>query len=189
MASLLDRAIVFAVDAHAGMLRKGTQTPYIAHPLEALAIAAGITVDEEVLAAAVLHDVLEDTAVTAEQMRSEFGDRVLALVQSDSEDKREDRPAAETWHERKQETIDFLREKATQDEKIIALADKLANIRAKWSDQLKIGDELWMRFNMKDKANHRWYYCEIAKALEDLDHPAPCPAYKDFCAMIEKVFG
>lgn len=65
---ILDRAILFATEAHRGAFRKGTRIPYILHPLEAAAIAATITVDHEVLAAAVLHDVIEDTAVTEEEL-------------------------------------------------------------------------------------------------------------------------
>ena len=73
---LLDRAILFAVKAHAGTERRGKGFPYIVHPMEAVSIAATITSDQEILAAAALHDTVEDTDVTIEQIRSEFGDRV-----------------------------------------------------------------------------------------------------------------
>ena len=56
---LVDRAIVFATNAHEGQTRKGTQIPYILHPLEAMAIVGTMTTDAEVLAAAVLHDVVD----------------------------------------------------------------------------------------------------------------------------------
>lgn len=72
---LLDKAICFAARAHAGQVRKGTTTPYIFHPLEAATICATITDDEEVLAAAVLHDVVEDTDTTIGQVEAEFGPR------------------------------------------------------------------------------------------------------------------
>ena len=185
---LIAEAIRFAIDAHSGMTRKGSEIPYIMHPLEAMAIAAGVTGDEEVIAAAVLHDVLEDTPATSEILLSRFGARVLSLVQSDSENKREDLPAADTWQTRKQETIDFLAGRAGRDEKIIALSDKLSNIRAMWADQIKYGDKLWERFNVKDKEKHRWYYASVAEALNDLNTTEPCPAYIEYCGLVKKVF-
>ena len=56
--SLLDRAIIFAVNAHQGVERKGKGFPYIVHPMEAMSIVATMTNDQELLAAAVLHDVI-----------------------------------------------------------------------------------------------------------------------------------
>ena len=68
---LLDRAIVFAVRAHTGTERRGKGFPYIVHPLEAMEIVSTMTRDQELLAAAALHDTLEDTDVTMEQIRAE----------------------------------------------------------------------------------------------------------------------
>ena len=62
--SILDKAIVFAVKAHKGAERKGKGFPYIVHPMEAVAIAATMTNDQELLAAAALHDTVEDTEIT-----------------------------------------------------------------------------------------------------------------------------
>ena len=62
--SLLDKAIVFASNAHKNTERKGKGFPYIAHPLEAMSIVASMTNDQELLAAACLHDVIEDTDIT-----------------------------------------------------------------------------------------------------------------------------
>ena len=68
--SLLDKAIVFAARAHKDTERRGKGFPYIAHPLEAMAIVATITNDQELLAAACLHDVLEDTNVTYDELKN-----------------------------------------------------------------------------------------------------------------------
>ena len=78
--TLLDRAIIFAVHAHAGTERRGKGFPYIVHPMEAVEIVSTITPDQELLAAAALHDVIEDTDITVGTLRAEFGDRVAALV-------------------------------------------------------------------------------------------------------------
>ena len=83
---LLDRAIIFAVRAHAGTERRGKGFPYIVHPMEAVEIVATMTPDQELLAAAALHDTVEDTDVTVEQLRAEFGERVAALVADESDE-------------------------------------------------------------------------------------------------------
>lgn len=183
---MVEKAMIFASKAHCGTFRKGTKIPYIVHPMEAGAIAASITDDEEVISAAILHDVLEDTFVSAEEIEKEFGKEVLRLVKSDSENKREELPPEETWKIRKQETIEYLKNKADKKEKIVALADKLSNIRAICRDYEKIGDELWNRFNQKDKNEHEWYYKSFAETLSELSETA---AYREYCELTYKIFG
>ena len=183
---MVEKAMIFASNAHCGDFRKGTKIPYIVHPMEAGAIAASITDDENVIAAAILHDTLEDTSVTAEDIRKEFGDEVLRLIESDSENKREDLPPEETWKIRKQETIDFLCNKADVNEKIIAISDKLSNIRAIYRDYQKLGDKLWERFNQKDKNEHAWYYKSFIETLSELKDTA---AYEEYCELAIKIFG
>lgn len=183
--TVLDKAIIFAAKAHSGVCRKGSNIPYIVHPMEAASIAARMTDDLEVIAAAVLHDVVEDTPATAEQLEAEFGERVAGLVGADSEDKREDRPPAETWEIRKSELLEFL-PKASRDEQIIILADKLSNLRSMYRDYAEIGDELWNRFNVKDKSKHAWYYCGVAQKL---DKVADTTVYEEYTQLLSKVFG
>lgn len=183
---MVEKAMVFASAAHDGAFRKGTKIPYIVHPMEAGAIAASITDDVEVIAAAILHDTLEDTSVTADDIRKEFGDEVLRLIESDSENKREELPPEQTWKIRKQETIDYLRNKADEKEKIIAISDKLSNLRAIYRDYQKIGNELWNRFNQKDKNEHAWYYGSFIETLSVLEGTT---AYEEYCELIRKVFG
>lgn len=185
MGTLLDRAIVFATEAHKGQFRKGTKIPYILHPLEAAAIVGTMTTDDEVLAGAVLHDVVEDTETTVEQVRNLFGERVAELVASESEDKRENLLAESTWKIRKQETLAHL-QTASTDVKMITLGDKLSNIRAIYRDHSAMGDALWQRFNQKDKNEHHWYYQSIADSLDELKN---YPAYKEYCELISKVFA
>ena len=109
---LVEQAILFATEAHRGQLRKGSNLPYILHPLEAAAIVAGLTDDPEVIAAAVLHDVLEDTSATPGELEAAFGPRVTALVQSESENKRPHLDPRDSWQLRKQEALEELAEKA-----------------------------------------------------------------------------
>jgi len=184
--TLLDRAIIFATKAHSGTTRKGTNVPYIVHPIEAAAIVSAMTDDEEIIAAAVLHDVLEDTDATREELHARFGYRITELVANESEDKRRDLPASLTWKIRKQETITFLETRASRDAKILALADKLSNLRAIHRDTCIIGDKVWERFNEKDKGMHGWMYRSIAEALRELEEH---PTWQEYDRLVRTVFG
>ena len=187
--ALVDRAIKFAVDAHHNTERRGKGFPYIVHPMEAVEIVATITSDPELLAAAVLHDTIEDTDVTVQQIRDAFGDRVADLVHAESDqlngevftggDNEE-----ETWHTRKQAAIDRLAA-APHDAKIVALGDKLSNMRAIWRDYQTKGDALWSIFHVKDKASHAWHYRGLAASLSELSDTF---AYQEFVRLIDEVF-
>ena len=182
--SLLDRAIVFAVNAHKGVERKGKGFPYIVHPLEAVSIVATMSSDQELLAAAVLHDVIEDTPTTFEDLKQEFGERVARLVEAES-DKAVKGPDAETWRQRKLDSLNRLRS-ADRDVKIVTIGDKLSNMRAIALDYQAVGDELWKRFTISNPAEHAWRYRALAEALSDL---ADTEAYKEFCMLVDKTFG
>ena len=184
--SLMDRAIIFATRAHSGTYRKGTKIPYIVHPIEAAAIVATMTDDPDMIAAAVLHDVVEDTDATLEEIRFFFNERIAKLVEAESEDKRKDLPPQETWMVRKMETLNFLRYEADRDAKILALADKLSNMRAVHRDQNTIGDKLWERFNEKSKEKHGWMYRQVADALSELKDTFAWQEYDD---LVRKTFG
>ncbi len=185
---LVDRAVAFAVRKHAGQFRKGSTIPYITHVVEALAIVSQLTDDEEVRAAAVLHDTLEDTETTKEELVQNFGERVTALVAAESEDKREDQPAEETWITRKQETIKHL-SNASLEAKIIALGDKLSNIRAMHRDYEEIGEKLWERFNEKDPGNQGMYYGLLANVFGQDEGINETEAYQEYVKLASEVFG
>jgi myo-inositol-1(or 4)-monophosphatase len=178
---LLDRAIVFAVKAHAGTERRGKGFPYIIHPMEAVEIVATITPDQEILAAAALHDTVEDTNVTIDDIRREFGDRIASLVQIESVADDEG-----TWHERKKKAIDMIAN-APLDAKIVAMGDKLSNLRTISTDYRQIGDTLWQRFKAPNgKEDVAWYYHQLAEALSDLAGTAP---YEEYLHLLDVTFG
>lgn len=182
---LYERAVMVAAAAHCGMTRKGTGIPYLSHPVEAAAIVAEMTDDQELIAAAVLHDVVEDTDVTAEELEEMFGARVTHYVACETENKRRDLPPESTWKLRKQETITFLKERADRNARMLALADKLSNLRSIERDLNSIGDRIWQRFNQKDKAMHGWFYRQTAEALRELE---AYPAWQEYDRLIRKVF-
>ena len=188
MAELLDRAIEFAMVKHAGQKRKGTTIPYITHVIEAMEIVSRMTEDEEIRAAAVLHDTLEDTETTKEELIEAFGPQVTKLVAAESEDKRKDLPEEKTWRIRKEETIKHLK-KASTEVKMIALGDKLSNIRAMTRDYRVIGEKLWQKFNVKDPKQQGWYYGALASIFGEDKFLQETPEYKEYAELCAALFS
>ena len=180
---ILTQAITFAARAHNDQKRKGTDLPYIVHPMETMAIAATMTEDVEILCAAALHDVVEDCGVTADELRRVFGERIANLVAFQSEKKEANAQAS--WQKRKLHTIDHLRA-AGRDDMILTLADKLSNLRSVDRDLRAQGPAFWQRFNQTNPAMHHWYYASIAGALRPMEGEE---AYQEFVSLVEKVFG
>ncbi len=165
MMNRIEKAVAFATKAHAGQYRKGTDRPYILHPIETMAIITRLVrYDEDIIAAAVLHDVVEDTAVTLNRIEKEFGPRVATLVASVTEDKMRKMPPEATWRARKWQTIFNLR-KAKRETKALVLADNLSNLRELKRNHEKYGDMIWEHFNQKDKKMQEWYFKEIEKIV------------------------
>lgn len=177
---MINKAIMFATLAHEKQKRKGTEIPYIMHPLEAGVIASQIKFDENIICAAILHDVVEDAKVKHETIVEMFNKRVSELVMSQSEDK------SKTWKERKQHTVEFLKQVEDEDIKIISLADKLANIRAMYRDYITEGDKLWERFNEKDKSEQGKYYMGLIEGLSSLCDNS---FYQEYKNLVGKIFG
>lgn len=165
---LFEEAIRFAVTAHSGMQRRRESTPYILHPLEAAAIAGTMTSDTQVLAAAVLHDTVEDTDVTMEDILERFGPRVAMLVASETEDKRPGIPPKESWRIRKEESLRDLAEAMDPGVAVLWMSDKLSNMRAFYRAWRVRGNAFWNDFNQTDPAQQAWYYRTIAKLLSNL---------------------
>ena len=180
--NFFDKAVIFAVEAHQGTERRGKSYPYIIHPMEAASIVSTITNDQEMLAGAILHDTVEDTEVTIDQIREQFGDRVAELVQHETA------PADEslTWREKKIAQLNQL-VNAPYDSKVVALGDKLSNMRGIAWDYRKIGDEVWKLFHAPNGKNDvEWYYRSLGEALSDLSETI---AYQEFAELLKEVFG
>lgn len=181
----VEKAIQFAVSAHTGMQRKGKIRPYILHPIEAMTIVAGLTDDEEVIAAAVLHDVVEDAEVSPEDIEKLFGNRVRDLVMAESENKMRYMPVSASWKERKMNMICRL-QKSGRDVKMICLGDKLSNLREISRDYEILGETLWERFNEKDRNQHAWYYRTIYELLmEEFQETA---LFREYRELLKTVF-
>jgi (p)ppGpp synthase/HD superfamily hydrolase len=155
----LYEAIELAARAHHGQVRKGTEVPYLVHPLAVAAILIRARCPEHLVIAGIFHDTLEDTPLTAGEIRARFGPQVADLVIGLSEP---DKLAP--WEERKAHTLWYLEHEAGEEVLLAALADKLDNIRAVREGLTEDGDAYWLRFN-RPKKDQAWYYRGLARVF------------------------
>lgn len=179
----LYKAYAYAAKAHLGQFRKKTQIPYFTHIITTMNYAVELTQDIEVLQAAILHDTVEDTWVTFDDLRQTFGDRIARLVESETENKRRDMPAAQTWEIRKRETIEHLKN-ASSDAKLIILADKTANLESIVREQHYLGIEIWDKFNQPDKAKQEWYFRAVKDQLAEFCDTSVMKAYDRYLEIL-----
>lgn len=182
-ASPVQRATVYAAQAHCGQTRKGTLIPYVIHPLNVGAILLLTGADEEVGAAGILHDTLEDTPVTSEDLRAEFGRRITELVEGVSE-----RDKSLPWEARKRHTLGEL-ETAPLDVVMIACADKLDNMRT-LKVQLALEGESFRRHFHSSPERQRWYYGRLAALfLRRLAQTPMADAAEECRLLVKENFG
>lgn len=177
--SLIDSAIEFAAKAHKSQYRKGTDIPYISHPYGVGMILLNAGCEEKVIIAGILHDTLEDTDTTEEDLLTNFGEEVLAIVKGCSEP---DKSAS--WEERKKHTIDYLQH-APLSVRQVACADKLHNLRSIKRELTKMGEATWTKFK-RGKEQQKWYYTEIVKSL---GYTSRFPLLDLLQAEVEDLFG
>lgn len=182
-AGLVEAALIFAARAHRAQVRKGTDIPYIVHPVGVMLLLqqAG-EADPEVLAAALLHDTIEDAGVSAGDLARQFGPRVADIVVGCSEPDH----AGAAWEVRKQHTVAYLRT-APRDIQLVAAADKLHNLRSMVTDHAEQGEQLWTRFNRGQPAIE-WYYRALADSLSQGDARAH-PVVRQLRATVTAFFG
>ena len=175
---LVSEAIVFAVNAHDGMRRKKSEIPYILHPMEAAVIVSTMTSDQNLIAAAALHDVVEDTDIGIEVIEEKFGKRVCELVSAETEDKREHMSPSDSWRIRKEESLEILKNTDDIGVLMVWIGDKLANMRAIYRDHKKEGHAMWQKFNQSNVAEQAWYYRSIAALTERISYTSAWIEYK-----------
>ncbi|WP_449538763.1 HD domain-containing protein [Ferdinandcohnia sp. Marseille-Q9671] len=176
---IIEQAIIVASKAHDGQYRKLTKTPYITHPLGVGLILMKENARAELIAAGILHDTVEDTELTLEEIATSFGPEIAKLVEGCSEPDK-----TLSWEERKEHTISFLRT-ASEDIRTVVCADKLHNIRSILRDYNDQGDEVWSRFS-RGKEKQEWYYRNVA---ESLAQASMFPLVKELKQEINTLFG
>ena len=182
---LFNKALLFALKAHNGVTRKATTIPFILHPMEVATIVASMTSSQETMAAAMLHDTVEDADISLEDIRETFGDKVALLVASET-DKRRDILPEESWQIRKEESLDLLHYSDSHDVKILWLADKLSNMRSFYRMYVEKGNDMWVDFHQQDPKKQGWYYKKVLEYTSELAHTA---AYREYRYLVYKVFG
>jgi len=182
---MLQEALQFAAMAHKGAFRKGSRVPYILHPMETAMTTLRMTGDVTLASAAALHDVIEDTSYTYEDILCRFGKHVADIVLEESENKRRDMTPEQSWKIRKEEGLERI-SKASRDAKVVALSDKLSNMRATHRGYLQQKDTVFERFHSKKKEDHAWYHGGLLDALSELSYTQE---YQEYVRLYEDVFG
>ena len=153
------QALRFAAEGHRDQVRRGSQVPYIVHPIAVARIVERAGFDEATVAAALLHDVVEDTPITLNDIGMKFSSTTAAIVAGCTEVKHDARGMPIPWEERKQAHLDRLRIKAPIGVRAVILADKLDNLRSIGLD-LKAGRPVWDQFH-GDRERILWYYAAM----------------------------
>jgi (p)ppGpp synthase/HD superfamily hydrolase len=184
-------ALSIAWEAHKNQKRKGSNIPYIIHPVEVAVILIENGAEDDLITSGLLHDTLEDTNVTLSFIKNNFGDKVAELVKSASEPDKIDLEVKLTideeknsWKARKTHTINYL-SKAPFEVKLLTCADKLSNIRSMVRDYAIIQNKLWEKFNA-GCSDQKWYYESLVESLKDL---IEYNMYKEFKTLVENLFS
>lgn len=181
---MIFKAIAFAAHAHSGQFRKGSNIPYITHPLHVAETLIRMGCSEPVIIAGLLHDTLEDTPVKRESIQQLFGEDVALLVESASEPPKKEF----SWEERKEHTLKHL-ETATWEMLVLSLADKLDNVRSIRDDQAIVGEQVWHRFK-RPKETQAWYYKSLAAIFpRKLNDEKSLAIVAEYLALVRVVFN
>ena len=164
---LVQQALVTAYDIYKEGTRKGGNYPYLVHILDVAKYVMYETTNPEVIAAALLHDSIEDTAYTQEQLKEDFPEKVVQLVLFCTEpENRPDKTQSqqeESWKRRKEHSIENLTN-ATKEELLVFVSDKVANLLSIHEDLLH-GTDVFALFNAS-KQEVQWYYEEVYKEAQ-----------------------
>lgn len=161
---LIEQAFRIAVVAHKDQVRKTDGSPYIIHPLMVANIVRRHGFAETVCAAAVVHDVLEDTEFSEETLRDELGSQVVDIVTAVSEDKTLE------WELRKEEYVKAV-VAAGEEVWAVSVGDKIHNAQSMLEYYKAVGPDLWSSFN-RGKEQKLWFEKMLLKSLESVwQHP------------------
>ena len=162
--SLIEKAMRVAVRAHQGQTRKESDLPYISHPFMVAFKLSKYDFPDTVVAAALVHDVLEDTDVSTDVLREELGEEVLRIVTSVTNDD------SLSWDEKKMKYVETVRS-ASEAAKAVATADKVHNLESLIIAYQEKGVDIWKNFN-RGKEKKIWFEEEMLKMLKSTwQHP------------------
>jgi myo-inositol-1(or 4)-monophosphatase len=172
---ILEKAITKAMDLHEGQTRKvDNRTPYVAHPLETAMIVAKYVNFEAVIAAAILHDVVECKKCELADIEREFGAEIAAYVALLTEDK-----SIADWRVRKKNNLAALVENKLA--YFIRAADAVANMRSLVAELKEMGATAWTKFNAP-KESKLEYYRTILQETRDI---LPAEMLEEYVSLIK----
>ena len=181
--SLVDRAIGFAARAHQKQRRKIGDVPYIAHPVAVAFMLQEMGCDEAIVVAGLLHDAVEDTKVTIEEIRDKFGEEVASIVAGCTEPPKK----VYKWEERKLHMIRALVD-APLSVKLVAAADKYHNLSHTLYTANERGKSIWWRFG-RGIEQQAWYYRNVSQSiLANVPEPERYPVFQRLLDMIDEIF-
>ncbi|APC47017.1 phosphohydrolase [Virgibacillus halodenitrificans] len=176
-----ERAKAFAIKAHEGQVRKNSKAAYVTHPIRVAERLEKAGFSDELVSAAYLHDVVEDTPYVIEDIEREFGPQVAQFVAAHTEDK------SKSWKERKQHTINTVLH-ADREIKCLIIADKLDNILGLEEDMEVMGNKVWENFNA-GREDQKWYNSSIVAAMYHGLNEEETPAYfNEYEQAVKRVF-
>lgn len=175
---MIKKALEFAQEKHKKQTRKVTQEPYMKHLYDVAEILKQEKCSDIVITAGILHDTLEDTQTTEEELFLLFGEEVLEIVKCETENK------ALPYKERKQEKITQL-ETCDRNVKLVKCADMLSNITDMKAALELVGESLWDYFN-GTKETFEWYYKSMLNSMKEIQE---LEMYKRLALTVKDVFG
>ncbi|MGM5480500.1 MAG: HD domain-containing protein [Nanobdellota archaeon] len=183
----IEQAMMRAYECHHGQFRKVRKIPYFVHILDVMKHLMYETDDENMICAGLLHDTLEETTYSAQELKTEFGEEVYSLVNFCTEpgntyDSTVDNQRR-TWKDRKTHSINLL-SSASDRELLVFLADKLSNLMSLHDDILGGEKDIWSHFNAS-KEEKEWYYRSIKEKMKPFSNRR---IYRIFSETIEEVF-
>lgn len=162
--NIIEKATRIAVIAHQGQTRKGDNLPYIIHPFMVALKLQKYNFSENIIAAALTHDVLEDTDYPEEKLKTELGDEVFEIVKAVSNDE------SLSWEEKKKQYIETVKN-GPDGAKAVCVADKIHNLESLLNAYQDQGIDVWKKFN-RGKDKKVWFETEVLKMLEEVwQHP------------------
>jgi guanosine-3',5'-bis(diphosphate) 3'-pyrophosphohydrolase len=154
-------ALYFSAEAHDGQYRKGGKVPYIAHPVLVALLVSELISDEEIISAALLHDVMEDCGITETTLKEKFGKRVAGLVREVSNLEEGDG----SWRQKKEKYIQSM-STISSDALLIIACDKMVNMKSYFEALSANPDKVSALFS-GTPADYVWYYQSVENILKE----------------------
>ncbi len=174
-------ALELTLKKHHNQKRKLSKAPYSVHPISTAILLIESKECENVIVSALLHDSIEDTDTSYDEIMETFGSEVVRIVKACTEPDKN-----RSWEERKNHTIQHFNEHL-RDEQIVILADKLHNLYSIKQSLEIYGDVTWTHFSRAYK-DQKWYYGSLKSAFEHSVHVRDSALLNLFVNLYDAVF-